>query len=384
MQPSQSSAEHFETVVIGAGQAGLATGHHLAQRGADFLLVDASARIGDSWRNRWDSLQLFTWVDWNHLPGMPCPGPRMHFPGKDEVADYLAEYASRFSLPVRLGVEVERLSREGDRYIITAGAQRLSADNVVVATGPFQKPRIPEFARDLDPSIEQLHSSAYRNPAQLGDGDTLVVGAATSGCQIAMELAKTRRVLLSGRNVDAFSAGKQKVLRRIVPWVYSRPRQSFIGKRLHVKARTGGHPLIGFTYKEVEREGVQRVPRTTGVKNGKPLLENGQTADVASVIWSTGFEVDFSWIDLPVFTADGYPRHDRGVVQEEPGLYFVGLIFLHSLDSQLILGVPRDTKHVAGELLRRSESRRAAPAGQEQPRYQAAGSMAREDAQMRR
>lgn len=369
-----AGAEHFNTVVIGAGQAGLATGYHLAQRGANFVILDGCARVGDSWRNRWDSLRLFTWVYFNHLPGMPFPGQKMDLPTKDQAADYLEQYADRFSLPLRLGVQVDGVSREGGRYVIRAGAQRLEADNVVVAIGPFQKPRVPAFAADLDPSILQLHSSEYRNPGQLRDGDALVVGAATSGCQIAMELVKSRRVLLSGKEVDAVSAGKQRVLRRLIPWVYSRPRDSFVGKKLFPKARAGGHPLIGFTYGDVAREGVQRVPRTTGVRDGKPLLENGATADVANVVWSTGFDIDFSWIDLPVFEQDGYPRHVRGVVEEEPGLYFVGLVFLHSLDSQLILGVSRDTQHVAEQLLQRSTARSATPAETEAPRYKTAGS----------
>ena len=377
MNPSQPTTERFHTVVIGAGQSGLATGYHLSQGGLkDFVLLDSCTRVGDSWRNRWDSLRLFTWAYFNDLPGMPFPSEdrKNHLPSKDEAADYLEQYASRFSLPVRLGVQVERLSREGDRYVVTAGPRRFEATNVVVATGPFQRPRIPEFAGELAPSITQLHSSAYRNPGQLADGDTLVVGAATSGSEIAMELAKTRKVYLAGRSVDAVPPGKAKILRKIIPWVYSRPRNSFIGKKLFVKARTGGHPLINFSYKDVLRAGVERVPRLAGVQDGKPLLEDGRTLDVANVVWSTGYKVDFSWVDLPVFEEDGYPRHERGVVQDAPGLYFVGLIFLHSLSSQLFMGVARDTQYVSESLLQRSQASHGAVVAE--PGFQAGGSTA--------
>jgi putative flavoprotein involved in K+ transport len=371
-----SKTERVNTLVIGGGQAGLVTGYHLGQRGVNFAILDGAPRVGDSWRRRWDSLRLFTWAYMNELPGMPFPGGvKMHLPSKDELADYLEQYAAKFSLPVRLGFQVKHLTRDGDRYVVSsASGDRFEADNVVVATGPFQKPRIPGFAAELDPSIAQLHSSAYRNPGQLRDGDTLVVGAATSGSDIAMELAASRRVYLSGPSVEVFPRSKQKVLRRLIPWVYSRPRTSFIGKKLFAKVRGGGHPLIGYTYKEVTRTGVVRMPRVSGVREGRPVLEDGKVLDVANVLWATGYDIDFSWIDLPVFESDGYPRHLRGVVEEEPGLYFVGLIFLHSLSSQLLMGVGRDTRHVTDELVRRSTATQAAPALS--PGYQAGGSRA--------
>jgi len=365
-----SKTERFNTLVIGGGQAGLATGYQLAQRGVNFAIIDAGARIGDSWRKRWDSLRLFTWAYMNELPGMPFPGGvKMHLPSKDEMAAYLEEYATRFSLPVRHGHAVQRLTREGDRYVAQAGEQRFEAENVVVATGPFQKPRLPAFASELDPSIAQIHSSNYRNAGQLREGDALVVGAATSGADIAMDLSRTRKVYLSGKDVDVLPRGKQKVLRHIIPWVYGRPRNSFIGKKLFHKARTGGHPLIGYTYKEVEQTGVKRVGRMTGIEQGRPVLDGGAVLDVANVVWATGYDIDFSWVDLPVFEADGYPRHQRGVVEDEPGLYFVGLIFLHSLSSQLIMGVQRDTQHVAEALVRRSAAKQ--PASVVSPAHQA-------------
>jgi putative flavoprotein involved in K+ transport len=359
LQPSLRT-ERVDTVVIGAGQAGLATGYYLLQAGIDFVIIDAATCLGSSWRNRWDSLRLFTQAHWDDLPGMPFPAPakqrKTYLPTKDEMADFLEQYAREFSLPVRLGVTVERLSREGDRYVITAGAQRIEARNVVVATGPFQKPRIPSFARRLDRAVLQLHSSAYKNPDQLQKGDTLVVGAATSGCQIAMELAKEHRVYLSGRSVGSEPSGPiaSLIFDPLVPWLFSQPRNTFIGKRFFQVARYSGHPLLGFDYKDVKRAGVERLPRVTGVRDGKPALADGRTLDVANVVWSTGYDIDFSWIDLPIFEQDGYPRHYRGVVDEAPGLYFIGLIFLYALRSHVIFGAGKDAKYVANELIRRS------------------------------
>lgn len=379
----QSKGERFHTVVIGAGQAGLATGYYLAERGVDdFVILEGNQRVGDSWRNRWDSLRLFTMASWSDMPGMPFPSnTKAYYPTKDEAADYLEQYATKFKLPVRLGVRVERVARDGDRYIVCAGDRRIEAKNVVVAGGPFQRPRIPDFASDLDPSIMQLHSSAYRNSKQLKDGDTLIVGAAVSGCEISMELKgyhrdmlhKIRRrseasessggrVILAGRSVA--TEPPRVVLRLLAPFVMNRPRNSFIGKKLFHIARTQGHPLVDFNYKDLKKVGVERAGRVVGVDGGKPRLDDDRVVDVANVIWATGYKIDFSWIDLPIFESDGYPRHVRGVVEGESGLYFVGLIFLHTLSSHLWRGVQRDTKYVAEELVRRSKADQTAPVTQ--------------------
>jgi Pyridine nucleotide-disulphide oxidoreductase len=195
-----SGAEQVETVIIGGGQAGLSVGYHLARRGRRFVILDANQRIGDAWRVRWNSLRLFTPARYNGLPGWPFPAPAWSFPAKDEMAGYLEAYAARFELPVRTGVRVDRLSREGDRYVVAAGKHRYEADHVVVAAGAYQRPRIPAFAAELDPGIVQLHSSQYRDPSQLQEGGVLVVGAANSGAEIALELSRTHRTWLSGRH----------------------------------------------------------------------------------------------------------------------------------------------------------------------------------------
>lgn len=188
------AAERIETVVIGAGQAGLSVGYHLARRGLPFAILDASERIGDQWRNRWDSLRLFTPARFNGLAGMRFPAPGHYFPTKGEMADFLESYAHRFELPVRLGVEVDRLSRQGDRFLVSAGDRRFETDNVVVAMANYQKPKVPDFAAELDRRIIQLHSSDYRNPSQLRAGAVLVVGAGNSGAEIATDVGRHRTI----------------------------------------------------------------------------------------------------------------------------------------------------------------------------------------------
>ncbi len=192
------TSERFDTVIIGGGQAGLSAGYFLKKQGEKFVILDANERVGDAWRKRWDSLRLFTPARYDGLPGWRFPGSKVAFPTKDEMADYLAAYAERFELPVRSGVRADRLSREGDRYVVTADGSRMEANNVVVATGAHHMPRVPAFASELDPAIHQIHSSEYRGPYQLAAGAVLVVGAGNSGAEIAFEVARTHRTLISG------------------------------------------------------------------------------------------------------------------------------------------------------------------------------------------
>src|SRR5215216_5031593 len=215
-------SEHVETVIIGGGQAGLATGYHLARRDLPFVILDANERIGDAWRKRWDSLRLFTPARYNGLPGWPFPAPAWSFPTKDEVADYLEAYAARFDLPVQTGVRVDGLSREADRYVLTAGDRRFEADHVVVASGAYQRPRIPALASELDPGIVQLHSSEYRDPCQLQEGGVLVVGAANSGVEIALEVSRNHRTWLSGRHTgqEPYRPGSSRWDRLLIPVIW--------------------------------------------------------------------------------------------------------------------------------------------------------------------
>jgi putative flavoprotein involved in K+ transport len=355
-----SGVEHFDTVVIGGGQAGLAVGYHLARQGRRFVILDAYGRIGDAWRRRWDSLRLFTPARYDGLPGWPFPAPAWSYPTKDQVADYLEAYAARFQLPVRTGVRVDRLSREGDRYVVAAGERRFQADHVVVASGAYQRPRIPAFAAELDPGIVQLHSSQYRDPSQLREGGVLVVGAANSGVEIALEVSGEHRTWLSGRHPgqEPFGTGSRKD-RLVLPLVWFMASHVLtvrtpIGRMVRRKFHGRGIPLARVNRERLDRAaGIQRVPRTTGVRGGLPVLDDGRVLEVANVVWCSGFVADHGWIDLPVFDQDGGPVHDRGIVGSEPGLYFVGLLFLYALSSPLVGGVGRDAEHIAEQIASR-------------------------------
>jgi putative flavoprotein involved in K+ transport len=348
--------ERFETVIVGGGQAGLATGYHLARRGRPFVILDAGRRVGDPWRGRWDSLRLFTPGRYSGLPGMPFPADPWHYPTRDEVADYLEAYAARFQLPVRGGVRVDGLTRKEERFLVSAGDRRFEADNVVVASGAYHHPRVPAFAADLDPALLQLHSTGYRRPSQLRDGGVLVVGAANSGAEIALEVSATHPTWVSGPhpgNEPARAGGRVDRLTTPALWFTFSKVLSVdnpLGRRLRPRLLTAAAPLARVRRKDLAAAGVERVPRTVGVRDGLPVLEDGRALEVANVVWCTGFRHDFGWIDLPVFDAGDQPRHDRGVVPEAPGLYFVGLFFLTSITSALLGGVGRDAAHVAARI----------------------------------
>ena len=361
-------AESIETLIIGAGQAGLSVGYHLARRGAPFVILDGNQRIGDSWRRRWDSLRLFTPARFDGIAGLPFPASSRAFPTKDEMADYLEGYAARFGLPVRTGVRVDRVSRPGTRFLVTAGEQRFEADNVVVAMANYQQPRVPGFAGELDPGIIQLHSSGYRNPGQLRDGAVLVVGAGNSGAEIALELARSGRpTLMSGRDtghlpfrVDGMAA--RLLLPVVFRVVFHRllTLDTPIGRKARPAIVSRGAPLIRVKPKVLAAAGVRRVPRTAGVREGLPLLEDGRVLQVTNVVWCTGFEPGFSWIDLPVFGEKGEPVHHRGMADAAPGLGFVGLHFLYAMSSTMIHGVGRDAEHIAERIVARRAGPKAA------------------------
>jgi len=358
--PGASGTEQLETVIVGGGQAGLAVGYHLARRGRRFVILDANRRIGDAWRKRWDSLRLFTPARYDGLPGMPFPAPAWSFPTKDEVADYLEAYATRFDLPVLGDVRVDRLSRDRDRYLVAAGDRRWAADHVVVATGAYLRPRIPAFAAELDPGILQLDPNRYRDPSQLPGGGVLVVGAGNSGAEIAFEVAATHPTWLSGPDTGHIPVRTGSRWDRLVTppfwWFASRVLtvQTPIGRWVRPKALTTTAPLERVRPKELAAAGVERVPRTVGVRDGSPLLEDGRVMDVTTVLWCTGFRPDFAWVDLPVFDQDGAPAHHRGVVGSQPGLYFLGLWFLSAFTSSLLGGVGSDAEHIAQQIASRA------------------------------
>ena len=355
--------ERYETVVVGGGQAGLATGYHLARLGRPFVILDAGQRVGDAWRARWDSLRLFTPARYSGLPGMGFPAAAWHYPTKDEVAEYLETYAARFQLPVRTGVRVDGLTRQGDRYLVTAGERRFEADNVVVASGAYHHPLVPAFAAELDPGILQLHSSGYRRPAQLQEGGVLVVGAANSGAEIAVELSGAHRTWLSGRHPGSEPTRAGSRLDRLLTppfWFFISQVLTVdtpIGRKLRPKLMGAGTPLARVRRRDIAAAGIERVPRTAGARDGLPVLEDGRALEVANVVWCTGYRPDFSWIDLPVTDDDGQPRHDRGVVAGQPGLYFVGLFFQSAVSSALVGGVGRDAEQIVARIAARKPAK---------------------------
>jgi putative flavoprotein involved in K+ transport len=359
--PGTAGTERFETVIIGGGQAGLSVGYHLKRQDRRFVILDANERVGDSWRKRWDSLRLFTPARYSGLAGWRFPAPAVSFPTKDEMADYLQSYAARFDLPVRTGVEVDGLSREGDRFVVVSGNRRFEADQVVVATGSNQLPKVPSFADDLDSSIVQLHSSQYRHPSQLQDGAVVVVGVGNSGAEIAFEVSRTHPTYLSGKPSGEIPIPHGAAMARFVfPVIrfvghHVLTLRTPIGRKVQPRFISHGAPLIRVKLKDLAAAGVEQVPRTVGVEGGRPALEDGGVLKVSNVIWCTGFREEFPWIELPVFGEDGRPLHERGVVVGEPGLYFVGLHFQYAMSSDVLPGVGRDAEYIAEHIARRRE-----------------------------
>jgi len=362
---SVTADDQIETVVIGGGQAGLAVGYELKRRGRPFVILDANERVGDSWRKRWPSLKLYSPAKLDGLPGMPFPAPRHSFPTGREMAEYLESYAARFGLPVVAGTRVTSLERNGRGYIVVTPKQTLSADNVVVATGVFQHehPVVPEFAPELDPGIRQLHSADYTGPEQLQPGPVLVVGAAHSGGDIAYEVANAGfETILSGRDtgqipvdIESRKARLGWIVLRFL-WTRVLTVSTPLGRKAKAEIRTHGGPLIRVKRADLEAAGVERVlDRTVGVEGGKPVLAGGRVLDVANVVWCTGFRNDYGWIRLALpREEDGYPEQRRGAVPSLPGLYFVGMPFLHSFASMLILGAGRDGERVAKHIAARA------------------------------
>jgi putative flavoprotein involved in K+ transport len=344
-------------VVVGAGQAGLAMAYYLRRRGEDFVVLDGNDRVGDCWRGRYDSLRLFSLPRYASLPGLRI-GTK-DCPNRDEMADYLEQYAVHHELPVRTGVRVTRLSRDGDGFVVETNVGDWRADQVVVAAGMHSTPRWPSFAGELDPSIRQLHSLDYRNPAQLRDGTVLIVGAANSGTDVALEVGKTHRTLLAGRHPGQVPVDIDSTVGHVFTPVvmflfkYVLTRRTPMGRKAIANALKNGLPLTRNKLDHLDAAGIERLSRIDGVRDGKPVTVDGDVFDdVTNVVWCTGSDPDHSWIDLPVFGDDGRPRHERGVASDVPGLYFLGLDFQYAIASASIQGVGRDARFLVKHLTR--------------------------------
>lgn len=363
--------ERIETVIIGAGQAGLATGYHLRKRGRDFVILDGNTRVGDNWRAQWDTLRLYTPRKYDGLPGLRVPGTKWSYPTKDEVADYLESYAAHFDLPVRTSTTVDQLEPLDDGgYAVTTSERRILATNVVVATGTFGRtPYLPDFAVDLDPAIRQLHSSEYRRPGQLKPGPVLVVGGSHSGTDIAYELAPTHQTVLCGRDPGQIPVRLEKKGARLFFPVFLFAgkhlitRRTPIGRKELTEIRYHGGPMLRVKREDLLARGVERVhDRVAGVQDGRPVLDDGRVMDVANVVWCTGFRQVFDWIKLPVIGPDGWPVEMRGVVTGAPGLFFCGLCFQFAFTSMTLPGVGRDAEYLAKRIVARSGAARTVAA----------------------
>ena len=346
----QPADEVVEVIVIGGGQAGLAIGQALQQRGRQFLIVDAGGEVGHVWQSRWDSLTLFTAARYSGLPGLPFPGDPDSYPTKGAAAQYLRHYANTFELPIRHNTRVTQVTRDATGFTVHTDGETLRAAQVVVATGPFQKPVIPAITDGIGSRIPQLHSAAYRNPGQLPDGPVLVVGAGNSGVQIAAELHRSRPVTLSSG--AATRALPQRILGRDLFWwltttgLINASGQSRRGRRF----RNRGELVIGSSMRQLARAGITMHPRVTAADSTTVTFADGTTTTPSAIVWATGYRSDYSYLDITGAVDDaGAPIHQRGV-SPVPGLYFLGLPWQHTRGSALLGFVGADAAHIADHM----------------------------------
>ena len=342
-------------MVIGAGQAGLAIGYFLARQERRFLIVDAADSVGSAWRGRWDSLRLFTPRRYDGLPGLAFPGDSDGYPTRDEAATYLEQYATVFDLPIKLNSAVRKLTAENGRYLLEVDGETITAEQVVVATGPFRTPNVPQLAERLAPEIFQTHSTAYRKPSDVPQGTVLVVGGGNTGFQIAKELSATHRVYLSVGSGQ--TPLPHRVLGRDLFWWLTKTRllsktvESRLGRRLQHR-----DTLIGSSPRELKkRYGVELKPRVVDASENTTRFVDGSELKVDAVIWATGYRPDYPWIDLPVFDPDGRVRHKRGVT-DVPGVYFLGLTWQHTRGSALLGWVREDAEFIAEQIAQPAEA----------------------------
>ena len=332
-------------IIIGAGQAGLSMAYHLTQLKKEYKIVDANSETGAPWLKRWDSLKLFTPTEFNHLPGMNFPNKKGYYPDKYEVAAYLKSYVEKFQIPITFNQKITALKKEDDYFVLKSESETFKAKNVVVATGPFHKPFTPSFSTEISKDIIQIHSEHYKNPEQLQDGDTLVVGAGDSGVQILDEISNTnRKVYFSGdTNITSIP---QEILGKTLWWWFKKigflsvSKFSYIGKKLS----KGGQPIIGTDVKSLlKKENVICVGRTLDANDTELNFEKSNSKNIKNIVWATGFKPNFEWIEGVTLNDYKYPKNYRGI-SDVKGLYFLGLPWLYTRGSATLGGVKKDTK----------------------------------------
>lgn len=354
-QTESDSGDRFDVAVIGAGQAGLAMGYFLAKEGCHFTILEASGSIGSAWRTRWDSLVLFTPRRYDSLPGLPFPGDQDGYPGREEVIDYLEHYASTFELPVQLNSAVQSVAPADGAFLLDLGLRTVEAEQVVVATGPFQTPNVPAFAAGLGAEVFQVHSAGYRRPSEVPEGTVVVVGGGNTGFQIAKELSSTHAVHLAiGSRQTPLP---QRLLARDLFWWLTKTGliRKTVDSRIGRRARDRD-TLIGSSSRDVKRHGIEVEPRVVGASGGAVKFEGGSELEVDAVIWATGYRSDYSWIDVPVFDQTGRVLHRRGVT-DHPGLYFLGLTWQHTRGSALLGWVKDDAEFISERIAATADER---------------------------
>lgn len=342
----------YDVIVIGGGQAGLSIGYYLKQTKLSFLILDKGGAIGENWKKRYDSLTLFTPRSYSCLPGLLLTGDEKKYPTKDEISEYLSLYANTFSLPIQLNTMVFNLVKH-EYFILNTNHGEFQSKTIIVATGPFQEPSIPEFSQHLSENILQLHSSEYKNPNQLKSGTTLVVGGGNSGAQIAVEISEERKVYLSVGQQLKFLP--QDIANKSIFWWFDKVGvldanvHSKVGK--FIKSKTD--PIFGFELKsQLNKGSVLLKPRATSANRNGIFFDDNTRLNVSNVIWSTGFKSEYSWINIPnIFTEEGLPIHQRGITANK-GLFFLGLPWLYRRGSALLQGVGSDAKYIVDIILR--------------------------------
>lgn len=346
-----------ETIIVGAGQAGLAAAFHLRARGIPCRILEAAGSPGASWLTRWDSLTLFTPAQHCSLPGSNFPASTGSFPSKNQMAAYLRHYAA--DLPVTTGVCVTAVHREDGGFRLETSAGEFTAINVVIATGATSVPHVPALAATLDPELHQMHSRDYRNPQDLPDGGVLVVGAGTSGLEIAVELAGQRQVWLAGRVPFHVPDGALKYAGGLY-WQFIHrvlTRRTPLGRKAAQDFTAHGGPLISVSIADAHKAGVVCLPRLEQISDqGLPVFDGATQLQISTVLWATGYEPRYNWIDALPVDGRGWPITNRGEVPTLPGLYFLGLPFQYGLTSSLVGGVGRDAAHIAALIARSQEA----------------------------